>query len=50
MQRVADEMDVKLGDQVGYSIRFEDCSSQATILKCVHVLSENMSSLMPLGT
>lgn len=32
-QRVADEMDVKLGDEVGYSIRFEDCTSQKTILK-----------------
>ena len=32
-QRVADEMDVKLGEQVGYSIRFEDCSSASTFLK-----------------
>ena len=31
--RVADEMDVQLGQEVGYSIRFEDCSSQRTILK-----------------
>jgi pre-mRNA-splicing factor ATP-dependent RNA helicase DHX15/PRP43 len=32
-QRVADEMDVKLGQEVGYSIRFEDCTSPKTILK-----------------
>lgn len=31
--RVADEMDVVLGQEVGYSIRFEDCSSAKTILK-----------------
>lgn len=31
--RVADEMDVQLGQEVGYSIRFEDCSSSRTILK-----------------
>jgi len=32
-QRVADEMDVVLGQEVGYSIRFEDCSSAKTLLK-----------------
>lgn len=32
-QRVADEMGVKLGDQVGYAIRFEDCTSSKTIVK-----------------
>ncbi|KAF0976562.1 hypothetical protein FDP41_004461 [Naegleria fowleri] len=32
-QRVADEMDVDLGNEVGYSIRFEDKSSEKTILK-----------------
>uniref|UniRef100_A0A8C5FWV8 RNA helicase n=1 Tax=Gadus morhua TaxID=8049 RepID=A0A8C5FWV8_GADMO len=32
-QRVADEMDIMLGQEVGYSIRFEDCSSAKTILK-----------------
>ncbi|CAI6243729.1 unnamed protein product [Periconia digitata] len=32
-QRVAEEMDVELGGQVGYSIRFEDKTSQDTILK-----------------
>ena len=32
-QRVADEMDVNLGDQVGYSIRFEDNTGPQTMLK-----------------
>ncbi|KAI5478143.1 hypothetical protein MNV49_005407 [Pseudohyphozyma bogoriensis] len=32
-KRVADEMDVSLGDEVGYSIRFEDCTSPKTFLK-----------------
>ncbi len=32
-QRVANEMDVPLGDEVGYNIRFEDVTSQKTILK-----------------
>ncbi|KAI9478307.1 MAG: P-loop containing nucleoside triphosphate hydrolase protein [Benjaminiella poitrasii] len=32
-QRVADEMDVKLGQEVGYSIRFEDNTSPNTFLK-----------------
>ncbi|KAI9790907.1 MAG: DEAH-box ATP-dependent RNA helicase prp43 [Peltula sp. TS41687] len=32
-QRVANEMDVVLGEEVGYSIRFEDVTSQKTILK-----------------
>ena len=31
--RVADEMDVKLGREVGYSIRFEDCTSDRTVVK-----------------
>ena len=31
--RVAQEMDVKLGEEVGYTIRFEDLSSQLTRLK-----------------
>jgi len=31
--RVAEEMDVGLGQEVGYSIRFEDCTSSKTILK-----------------
>ncbi|PGH26968.1 pre-mRNA-splicing factor ATP-dependent RNA helicase PRP43 [Polytolypa hystricis UAMH7299] len=32
-ERVANEMDVNLGEEVGYSIRFEDVTSQKTILK-----------------
>ncbi|KAI8344072.1 P-loop containing nucleoside triphosphate hydrolase protein [Chlamydoabsidia padenii] len=32
-QRVADEMDVKLGQEVGYNIRFEDNTSPKTFLK-----------------
>lgn len=32
-RRVADEMDVTIGEEVGYSIRFEDCSSSKTVLK-----------------
>lgn len=32
-KRVADELDVELGDEVGYSIRFEDKTSPKTILK-----------------
>ncbi|KAF2761500.1 putative Pre-mRNA-splicing factor ATP-dependent RNA helicase PRP43 [Pseudovirgaria hyperparasitica] len=32
-QRVAQEMDVPLGEEVGYSIRFEDKTSAKTILK-----------------
>jgi len=31
--RVADEMGVKVGHEVGYSIRFEDCTSDKTLLK-----------------
>jgi ATP-dependent RNA helicase DHX8/PRP22 len=32
-KRVADEMSVKLGNEVGYSIRFEDCTSPQTMIK-----------------
>jgi pre-mRNA-splicing factor ATP-dependent RNA helicase DHX15/PRP43 len=32
-RRVAEEMDVRLGDEVGYSIRFEDLYSQKTLIK-----------------
>lgn len=32
-RRVADEMDVQLGEEVGYSIRFEECSGPKTFVK-----------------
>ncbi|OMJ88889.1 hypothetical protein SteCoe_2554 [Stentor coeruleus] len=32
-KRVAEEMDVKLGEHVGYSVRFDECSSESTLLK-----------------
>ncbi|KAL0717656.1 hypothetical protein Bca4012_066978 [Brassica carinata] len=32
-RRVAEEMDVKIGEEVGYTVRFEDCSSSRTVLK-----------------
>ena len=32
-QRVADEMDVVLGQEVGYNIRFEDCTTPKTFMK-----------------
>ena len=32
-KRVAEEMDVKIGEEVGYSIRFEECTSSKTIMK-----------------
>lgn len=31
--RVSEEMNTKLGHEVGYSIRFEDCTSEKTIVK-----------------
>lgn len=34
-RRVAEEMDVQLGQQVGYSIRFEELTSPNTVIKCV---------------
>ena len=32
-KRVAEEMDVQIGEEVGYSIRFEECTSRKTIMK-----------------
>nr|CAH8854162.1 unnamed protein product [Trichobilharzia regenti] len=32
-RRVAEEMNVRLGEEVGYAIRFEDCTSSSTIIK-----------------
>ncbi|KJA29090.1 hypothetical protein HYPSUDRAFT_127853, partial [Hypholoma sublateritium FD-334 SS-4] len=33
-KRVSEEMEVKLGSTVGYAIRFEDCTSSETKIKC----------------
>jgi pre-mRNA-splicing factor ATP-dependent RNA helicase DHX38/PRP16 len=33
-KRVSEEMEVKLGGLVGYAIRFEDCTSDDTAIKC----------------
>lgn len=32
-KRVAEEMGVQLGDEVGYAIRFEDCTGPNTVIK-----------------
>ena len=32
-KRVSDEMQTELGEDVGYSIRFEDCTSENTVIK-----------------
>lgn len=32
-KRVSEELDVKLGEEVGYTIRFEDCTNRNTMLK-----------------
>lgn len=32
-KRVSDEMYTKLGEEVGYAIRFEDCTSENTVIK-----------------
>jgi HrpA-like RNA helicase len=32
-KRVSEEMGVVLGEEVGYAIRFEDCTSPHTVIK-----------------
>ena len=32
-KRVAEEVGCTLGDEVGYAIRFEDCTSKKTVVK-----------------
>lgn len=31
--RVAEERDVALGDEIGYAVRFDDCTSDKTAIK-----------------
>ena len=38
-KRVADEMGVELGDEVGYAIRFEDLTSSKTVSTLVCILA-----------
>jgi pre-mRNA-splicing factor ATP-dependent RNA helicase DHX38/PRP16 len=42
-KRVSEEMEVRLGEEVGYAIRFEDCTSPKTIIKCIISLSSSDS-------
>ena len=39
-KRVSEEMGVELGEEVGYAIRFEDCTSKKTVVKYMTGLSE----------
>jgi pre-mRNA-splicing factor ATP-dependent RNA helicase DHX38/PRP16 len=38
-KRVSEEMQCKLGDEVGYAIRFEDCTSE---VKCLLILFQSL--------
>jgi pre-mRNA-splicing factor ATP-dependent RNA helicase DHX38/PRP16 len=42
-KRVSEEHGCKLGDEVGYAIRFEDVTSSKTVIKCKFVLSLDMT-------
>jgi hypothetical protein len=39
-KRVAEEFGCQLGQQVGYTIRFEDCTSPKTVIKCVYTVHQ----------
>lgn len=43
-KRVAEEMDVILGEEVGYNIRFEDVTSKKTVLKYVVIFAESLDT------
>jgi pre-mRNA-splicing factor ATP-dependent RNA helicase DHX38/PRP16 len=36
-KRVSEEVGCKLGDEVGYAIRFEDVTSKKTVIKCISI-------------
>lgn len=39
-KRVSEEMSVSLGDEVGYAIRFEDCTSEVSMTECSLAIAE----------
>jgi signal recognition particle GTPase len=43
-KRVSEEMDVTLGEHVGYSIRFEELTSPQTIIKCAAGDADSVST------
>lgn len=43
-------MDVELGQHVGYNIRFEDCTSAQTVLKCVEFTGWFLRALAALNS
>jgi pre-mRNA-splicing factor ATP-dependent RNA helicase DHX38/PRP16 len=47
-KRVSEEMECKLGSLVGYAIRFEDCTTPETKIKCglLFVFESNRFSLL----
>ncbi|KAF6137420.1 hypothetical protein GIB67_037342 [Kingdonia uniflora] len=49
-ERVSREMGVKLGREVGYSIRFEDCTSEKTTIKFMTDGMFNVAPGVPWGT
>ena len=46
-RRVADEMDVEIGQEVGYNIRFEECAGPRTILKCARAPARALTTHCP---
>jgi len=46
-RRVGEEMDVTLGEEVGYSIRFEECSGPRTKIKRAHALPARQLRMQP---
>ena len=40
-KRVSEEMECKLGGTVGYAIRFEDCTSAETKIKCMYPFAQS---------
>ena len=44
-RRVADEMDVMVGEEVGYSVRCEDCTGLSTLIKCVDTTLSPMDDM-----